>query len=303
MLDDSKSGASRLGRELLATAINPVRGLDRVLTGKAWSTGLPPERRPMRVALNLGLDRVRLEDYGGVEGRRNLDPSLLAAFQIEYGDLRPAAGKDTLGPFETFDLYAAVNLFQANLTGAQVFEHGLLYGFSHDLTEDTDEGRDNNVFGFFQSFDFQGANLATFGALGVGPGEHLVYRTKNLGHIHVGLAVEWVPVFGLTSDNVGPLRKYNIVTGGSAGLYADWDFGRPGRLQLRAKNYFGAIADGAQGFEYVGYTRLAYEIDILRGLMGVGLAPLTIQRGSRYREGPQESGTQASTQLYFVVHN
>ena len=245
-----------MGRELLAAAINVPRGLDRVLTGKAWQTGLPPARRYSRVALNLGLDRVRLEDYGGIDGSRNLNPSLLAALQIEYGDLRPVDGKDTLGPFETFDLYAAVNLLQSNLTGAQVFEHGLLYGFSHDLTSDVDEGRDNNVFGFFQSFDFQGANLATFGALGVGPGEHLVYRTKNLGHIHAGLDVEWVPVFGLTSDNVGTSsRRYNIVTGGSAGSTPTGTSAARG-ARLPRQELFRRDRRWADGFEYVGYTRL-----------------------------------------------
>lgn len=304
VLDDSATGTKRLLREVTAAVFDIPRGLDRLLTGKAWATGPAPERRPLRVGLDLGLDRVRLEDYGGVPGQRDLTPSAMAAIQIEYGDFKPRIGRDTMGPLETFDLYAAANVLQREVTGVQLFEHGLLYGFSSDMTDDVGASQDNNVFGFFQTFDFQGANLATFGALAFGPGDELVFRTRSHGRIHVGASAEWVPVLGITSDNTGPSpRGYNIATGAALGLYAKWDLGRLGRFGFRARNYVGSVVDGAEGVEYVGYTRLSYEFDIVHGLFGVGLAPASVQRLSNYARGPEEEGTQVSTQLYLVVHN
>lgn len=303
ILDDSRSGGARLQRELLATLIDPSRGFDRLLTGKAWQTGDRPVPRFTRVGFDVGVDRVRADNFTSRPTVEQPGPSLLAAAHVEYGDLLPMPGKETIGPLETFDLYAAMNLLRSEVAGAQVFQRGVLIGFSSNLSRDESPVRDNNVFGFFQTFDFQGANLATYGAAGFGPGDEIVLRSHRFGHLRLGAGLEWVPVLGVASKNTGSsVRTYNIATGGSGGLYAAWDLGKIGRLGLRSKTYVGSVVDGATGAEIISNTRASYEVDVIPNIVGLGLAPTFTARTTNYHEGPDQRGTQIATQFYMVVH-
>lgn len=60
ILDDSKRGIQRFWREALATIINPIGGINRIMTGKAWKikgsngTYHDKENNPVDIDLNIG---------------------------------------------------------------------------------------------------------------------------------------------------------------------------------------------------------------------------------------------------------
>jgi hypothetical protein len=303
VLDDSTKGGERLMRELLAAVVDPPRGIDRLTTGRAWASGPAPIRRPTRVGIDIGVDRLGLvQALEDDKGRTNLAPSLLLALQINYGDLLPRTKHLTLGPLEYFDIYAAANLLDTNVTGVQMFGTGLLYGFSTAFDRN-DARPDNAVFGLFQSFDYQGANIARFGAIGLGPGIVHSTRGANGRGLRIGTSAEWVPVLGITSPHTGTSpRDYNIATGGSLGVHALADLGRIGRLGLRAKSFLGPVVDGEEGTEYAGYARAWYEVDVVPGVLAVGAAPTALVRYSQYASGERFRGAQLDTQLYVVIH-
>jgi hypothetical protein len=298
LLDDSDSGNSRLFRELGALAVNPMRGFNRFYTGEAWRSGPPPILRPLDLEFNLGIDRVWVEDH---ELSQSYDPSLLLAASAEYGDLLPESTRDTLGPFDYFDAYGSLNLLDSVVNGVKVYAEALLYGFSVDTSDDRGSRRDNNVFGFDVTYDYQGANIATYGSVGFGPANYLVFRFGPHRKLRIGTGFDVVPVLGARSVlRENDLRTYNFATGLSAWTNIALDFNRL-ELGFRTRQYLTRVVDGDPGNEIIGSSRAWFEVSIFRGL-GAGFAPGVVNWRGLYAGGPEVSGYQLELSAYLLAH-
>jgi hypothetical protein len=296
LLDDSQHGTPRLLRELGAFAVNPMRGFNRFYTAEAWRRGPPPILRPLDLLFNVGIDRVWVEDH---ELSDVYDPSLLLAASAEYGDLLPDGAHDTLGPFDYFDVYASINLLDSTVSGVKVYAEALLYGFSVETSDDRGSRRDNNVFGFDITYDYQGANIATYGSVGFGPANYLVFRFGPRRRLRVGTGFDVVPVLGARSVlRKDDLRTYNFATGLSAWTNIALDFNRVA-LGFRTRQYLTRVVDGDPGNEIIGSSRAWFEASIFRGI-GAGFAPSVVNWRGLYAEGPKVSGYQLELSSYLI---
>jgi Domain of unknown function (DUF3943) len=298
-LDDSAE-SGRLFRELGAAAVSPVRGLDRVATGAAWRKGARGARNPLRIELELGVDRVSL--------RREQDattpsrPALLFAADVEYGALLPRGEGSTLSPFEFFELYAAANLLSSALSGAHVYSSALLFGFSLPLSprESPERTSDNDVIGFGMSYEYVGTNFTTYSGVGVGAQNHLMLRVGSGRSLRLSAGADIVPVLGASSTQAGSgERDYNFAMGFSPWTGVELRIGRFGELGLQMRHYIATVVDGEKGDELIGSTRLWYEVDLLHGL-GVGFAPTLVYRRGQYHHRDSYSAQQLSAQLYLT---
>lgn len=296
LLDPSQEGGERLLRELGATAVSPMLGVNRFYTGDAWADGPKPRRHPLALALHAGMDRLRVQNG---DTRSAYTPTLLLAADVRYGDLLPRSTDDTLAPLEFFELYAAVNLFSSELEGAQVLATGLLHGWSHDIAPDT--AADNAVFGFAMTYEFLGSNLATYGAVGLGPASFVAFRGRRRPRLQLGAGLDVVPMLGVTpGEPLDGERPYNFSSGLALWGSAAWDLRHAGLLRLRSRHYVTAVLDGATGFDYITTTRLSYEVDGFRGV-GVGVAPMLTYR--RRLGGVDDASTfQLQAQVYLRLH-
>jgi hypothetical protein len=299
ILDDRSSGPMRLMRELGAAAISPMRGFDRMVTGRAWRDGPAGIRHPVDVAVHAGVDRVRAGDGRTTEGHT---PSALFAADVVYGDLRPSAFDVPFEPFEFFELYAAANLFNSVLQGGQIYTTALLHGWSADISNDRGSRQDNNVFGLAMTYEFQGANVATYGGVGLGPANYLVFRLGHQRSLRIGAGTDVVPIVGVTPNEPRDGEpNYNFGMGAAAWGIGLLDLARWGKLRVRSRHYIATVLDGNEGGDYLGATRLSYEVDAVEGF-GVGLAPTFIQRRS-LTDGDDVSSFQVETQIYLRIHN
>jgi hypothetical protein len=300
LLDDTTSGSTRLLREIGAAAVSPMRGFNRLYTGEAWQTGRPPIRNPVHVALQGGAGYV----WAGEDGTgRRYAPTLLVASQVDYGSLYPFRADQTLEPFQFFELYGAVNLLNSELQGGQVYANALLFGFSSDISRDTGTHTDNNVFGLSMSYDYQGANVATYAGAGIGPANYTVLRFDSTRRLRLGLGLDFVPIVGITSSRREQnVRNYNYGSGAALWTSLLLDLDRLGRLGLRSRQYMTTIVGGDGGNEAIGATRLSYEIDVVPGA-GIGVAPTVVQKQGWYDDGTRSFRYQLDTQLYLSVHN
>ena len=303
-LDDSRSGIARLTREVLAFGISPTRGATRVVTAEAWSDGAPPIPKYARLVAHAGFDRVAA---GTVTDRVTYGPSVVFAIDAEYGDLVPAPSKTTIPVYDFFDFYAAANITSQRTSGFEFSSLGLLHGWSSDVSSDEGPSRDNNVIGFVQSTDFQGTNEIEFAALGLGVGDLLVLRSGPRKRLRLEAEAEWVPLAAVSSA-VNPfvgtpniIRDYNFSMGAALGLGLRWELGRAGHVGLSAREYGTAVVNGTVGEELFGYARLWYEVEAIRDLLGVGLAPKVMHRAGSYSGGRRDQATQLSLQFYTTV--
>jgi hypothetical protein len=292
LLDDDSSGGFRLLRELGATAVSPMRGFNRLYMGDAFRSGPSPIRHSVDAALALGVEGMQAHGEGAAE---ELRPTLLAAVDISYGDpLNPAASR--LVPFELFELYAAVSVFHDELASAQVYTTGLLYG-SSQARDPGPRYLHNEVLGIAMTYEFQGSNLATYGGVGLGPAYYLASLAGPGRSVRLGLGIDLVPILGVTTSppRAGE-RAYDFGIGAAAWMTMRWDLGRFGEFHWRTRHYATGVFDDTDGINYVGASRLSYEVDAVDGL-GFGIAPMLIYH-RRLGTEPESSILQAQAQLY-----
>ena len=298
LLDDSESDG-RLLRELAAAAVSPGRGFDRLAAGRAWRRGPAAIRHPLRVELELGVDRVSLDAKDGALTPTR--PALLFAVDIEYGNLLPGPDRSSFAPFEFFELYAAANLFNSLLSGAHVYSSGLLWGVSLPLSTGPRALADNDVAGFGMSYEYVGTNFTTYSGIGVGPLNHLVLRLGSRRSLRLSVGADFVPILGATSTRASHSeRDYNFATGISPWSGVELRMGRYGELGLQMRHYVAKVVDGDRGTELIGSTRLWYELELFRGF-GVGLAPTLVYRRGQYEDHESYAAQQLSAQLYLTA--
>lgn len=105
IIDDRTTGGERFGREAAAFLINPMRGITRVITGRAWERRATTGRRfgmpPISVEVSLGGRGMVLHDNdeGSAYGAT-------AEIDIEYGDRYES---DSQQPYDYFTFLMKLN--------------------------------------------------------------------------------------------------------------------------------------------------------------------------------------------------
>lgn len=155
--DNTRTGGARVLGEVFGTIIDPMRGINRVISGEAGRVGPnPPDRYPKfsGISYQVGARATSEESVWNADTTR-------AYVQIlaRYGD--PFLG-DRKKPFDSFDFDLQINFGDASSIG-KATAHGLLY--AADVTEH--EGA-HHMLGVFQNFDYENTNAYVFGSQGVG---------------------------------------------------------------------------------------------------------------------------------------
>ncbi|MFN7989150.1 MAG: DUF3943 domain-containing protein [Thermoanaerobaculia bacterium] len=95
LLDNTSTGTTRVFRELAGALVNPVSGINRLVTGEAWRKGPNPEDRlPDRLGTEVAVGGARSR------GTHHEDQGF-AALQLRWGDPFESPVKK---PFDSFDL-------------------------------------------------------------------------------------------------------------------------------------------------------------------------------------------------------
>lgn len=152
ILDDRTSGSERFGREAAAFILSPMRGINRLITGKAWRKSATPGR-------TFGTPQIALQASLGVNtmvfAHRFSKPYIGGVFQLdlEYGDRFEA--KSTK-PYDYFTLRAEIQgmKYQPVLSRLQI--KGRLLS-----REILDNYRTSASIGLYQHFDFYDSDTIT----------------------------------------------------------------------------------------------------------------------------------------------
>jgi hypothetical protein len=237
ILDNGDRGTSRVFREAGAFLVNPVRGINRLVTGDAFRTGPNvPDRTPPALGALLSAGYRRVGEAGSLSG----DSATNHAFfelDIRYGE---PFHREAENPFDFFEVGLQINTGDKTSIG-QARVKGLLA--SATLKEwDTGE----LAIGAFQHFDY--LDNAAFELGGQSFGAALLYDRHLTDHWRVALALHAnATVMGAVSS------EYGFVTG------RDYDYG-PG---LNGK--FEAFL-AHRGFPMVGLSGELHWVHTMNGL-------------------------------------
>ncbi len=278
VFDDSLRGPERLWRELGGSALSPMYGVQRFVTGRSFADGAPPLRnRRVDIEVQGGINRLSSQN---LEGQQEYEPSLHVGLDVEYGDLLPRPGRRNIEPYQFFEGYATCSFMPSKVVGAQLYIQGPMYGWNTYLSDEGTSHPDNRVFAVTQFIDFESSNLIEFGGAGLGVGEYLVLRFRNGMRYRLSGDAQFAVLSGVTSlrSEEKDGRTYNFSVGGTVELTSRFNMLRYGELGFRGRHYVTVIID-TEGTESIGYYRFWYELPLLTR-MGIGVAPILAYRSS-----------------------
>lgn len=242
VLDDRSRGFRRFAREFLATVINPMQGVARLMNGDAWrvrrSNHLYHDHKAIPVDFTLTFGSRYLADNGGLfRGESNPYVGLL----MEYGDVFKAS---TNRPYDYFTANVTFSLSanQPAVNGVHLL--GRLWGRFF-------EPRNGYLmeFGLFQHFNYydskpvkDGTSLTPYRiseAASVGPG--VIYRfpqVANVSRLEQRVFVSGILLGGTKSDYYNVIdRDYNMGSGYSVKMNTLMEFPRMGRFVINFDYY------------------------------------------------------------------
>lgn len=149
VLDDRTSGGERIGREIAAFAISPMRGINRLITGKAW-------RRSRTSGRQFGVPNFAVRISSGAKLLQRLDHSTkvhvgaTVQLDMEYGDRYQI--KSAL-PYDYFTVRAELQVMHSQPLLTQFQIKGRLLG-----REFLEKHATFMSVGLYQHFDFYDSN-------------------------------------------------------------------------------------------------------------------------------------------------
>ena len=243
VLDDRDRGFNRFLREAVATLINPIQGIHRIVTGDAWRVKSRNYRyhdfhkTPLDGSVSVGW-RYLADDGALFRGLHAPYVNLT----LTYGT--PVDGEKHTTPFDFFDI-------EANLAfgGGQPPVNTLNILGRLWSTPILDKKDMVGEFGIYQHFNFydakpveDGSSLTPYRiseAAGFGPG--FIFSLPKMGGLskmEQRVFLSGILLGGTKSDHFNVIeRDYNMGSGFSIKSSTKLEFGRVGRLMLNAK-YF-----------------------------------------------------------------
>lgn len=242
VIDESTYGWERFFREFLATAICPIKGLNRIISGQAFKHSYTNYKyhdySSLPVDFSFSGGWRYLADKGSlIRGESN--PFLVA--QIDYGDVY---NTDNNKPYDYFSAQVNLSLSKNQPLISEAHFIGRLYGL--DLNTSTSV---KSQIGFFQHFNYYDSEpiidgltqvpyrISEAASLGVG----LLYSLKNIGNLSMlsgQLYANGVLLGGSISDYFYNIdRDYNLASGFAVHLRTNVEFAHYGRFLLFADYY------------------------------------------------------------------
>lgn len=149
-IDDRSTGSERIGREILAGLISPMRGLTRLMSGDSWRyrpyKGRAFNKVPIDFTVSLG-SRYLAEE----EDLDNKSLGMNLTLRLDYGDLYD---DDFFFPYEWFHLKIGTDFLSDQPLISQVNAIAAIWG----KNVWTKENR-NLTAGIFQHFDYYDSKL------------------------------------------------------------------------------------------------------------------------------------------------
>lgn len=240
-LDDSKRGSSRFFRELLAFAINPIRGINRLITGDAWRVRRTNShyhdynKLPVNFDISVG-HRYVADNNSILSGDYNAYVNLI----FNYGDVTSNNNK----PYDFFSADFTFNIGSQQPLISNVHLLGMLYGKYINSSKDV-----GVKIGVFQHFNFYNSEPTKDGsgivpyriseAAAAGPGAIFHFpKIGNLTHLEQRVFLDGIFMGGSQTDHYHILnRDYNLGSGYSAKVHTFMEFGKYGRMVFKSELY------------------------------------------------------------------
>jgi len=287
IFDNTATGSSRFWRELGGFFVNPMAGLNRMISGQAFEVHANPEDRfpsKLQVGYQVGMRTIGENRVWETDTTR-----VFMEFDLDYGD--PFNG-DTTKPFDSFDFSLQLNFKDKSAIG-RLQAKGLLFA-----TELANSEEAQHLFGAYQHFDYINNNAFEFGGQSI--------SASYLSQVAVGESSLRTELHALGLVLGGTKSDYENFTGRS------YDYGpglgfkflailsRRGRpfFTLGHSNYWIYVLNGDEAQHFIAMTFARLDLQI-RDFFGVGLEYDLYNAERSYAEFPDVSQRSPEYRLFL----
>lgn len=207
VLDDRTSGGERIGREIAAFVMDPMRGINRIVTGQAWKKRTTSGRRfglpPISVELSVGPRMLAMVNNEGIRVGAS------AEINIEYGD---RFEETTKIPYDYFSFLMEAQLMKTQPLLSRIEIMGRLMS-----KEIIDEQQINLNLGLYQHFDYFDSDTTMMEEKDAIITETVPYKLGTPASIGGGAMVRYIPNEKMSVDG---FAHFNLVA--LAGILTDF---------------------------------------------------------------------------------
>ena len=241
-IDNRTHGAERVGREILAGLISPMRAINRLVTGEAWKRNTSKGRAFSSVPVNFTAS-IGPRFLAEQEGSKHGTTSMHVGLRLDYGD---PFNDDFYSPYEWFQLKAGFDVFSAQPLVSQVNAIGAIWG-----KQIWEKGASSLAAGIFQHFDYYDSELRSDSEQEIAPyriseaaavGGGLIYYKKgtpdNKVDVYAELYGTGVALGASVSDYLKlEERDYNLGSGYSVKAFTGMSYDKRWAFLLDFENY------------------------------------------------------------------
>ncbi|MEO5673315.1 MAG: DUF3943 domain-containing protein [Chitinophagales bacterium] len=297
VLDDRKTGGARIGREIIGTIIDPVRGINRLLQGKM--TRVVDREIYQKETLHLTAAAGVLMRNDGTT-LKSTDTSPMLTINFSYGDPFETRYRK---PYDYFHLHMDFSFGNPSNIINNVIGEGILFGGNTDSSYKT-----KTLYGVFQHYDYWNTDSFEIGTVGFGAG--LLTKTP------LGKNSHWQNQVHLSAVPLGASNAKKVVQDTEAlnPAFQNYTFAGGAEMKLESALNLGFAEIGAiYYFYYLGtyVGRPGYNVlSILRprvsvklfSILNVGYEYLLYTRNAHYKTG-NDFRVQTGEQRIYVLLN
>lgn len=289
VLDNRAIGSGRAWREFGGFVINPVRGLNRLITGDASRVGPNPESRfPNRLDSGFELG-VRTQGSDRIWNDQDAWASL--AYWLKYGD--PIYDPSTT-PFGAFELEVRMDLRDTNLFN-RLHVQGMLYGASIKSTATV-----QHTLAAYSHFEYDINPAYEYGDQRLGAAFLSGFRSSRGSEVRTEIHADVILLGATKADNENFTgRSYDYGPGLGSTIRIVYRRGNADLLTIEGTQRVLTIVNGDKATHYLGFGRVKLDIPINK-LFIVG-AEYTVYTASRnYDEFPDTNQTAKAIRAYIA---
>lgn len=269
LLDNTSRGSERTFREIGAFFVNPIRGVNRLITGETSRYGQnPTDWHPSGITGVLSAGTNHIAD--GTDFGEGENAYLLKGY-FGYGS--PFTDHENAKPYEFFDLRFALNLHGRVPFIQEVSGNALIKGWNTYGGESRE-----TLWGIFQHYDYLDTKSYQFGGQSLGGG--MIKRMRANTSMPIIVATHLNALI-LGGSNIGVEtasgREYNYSTGANFKAQLVFDHQKYGFLAFRYWLYWFHTISGIDGDELASYAQVTASAHIYRN-WGLGLEGTSYRR-------------------------
>jgi hypothetical protein len=289
VLDNTATGNERAWRELGGLILQPLAGVNRMITGQAFDVYANPEDRfPDYFATKF---EAGLRTYGQEMVWDDEITKAYIEFDLSYGSMFDGHNEK---PFDAFTFGIDITFDDQPRTISNMDIRGELASLVVGKTENT-----QHVLSAVQNFDYYDVDAYTFGGQSFSADFNSRFWKDEVFEAQTELKLTGIILGASRSDyfNISG-REYDYGPGLGYAFRANFEHKAKYRLSMRHSGFWIHSLNGTEADHYASYTDAAFDLTI-KQYLGVGLKYILYLGENLYERHPDTSTRDPEIRLYL----